>query len=411
MALVPNSPTDTDHDTLPDWWELTYGLDPNNAADAAVVQDNGLTPVQARAQQHNPTATANRYLAEGATNTLFDTRLALANPDVLPATRPDPLREDRWLAADADRRRARDAARHGGCRDASAAWARRSSRPPSNPTSRSSSIARCVGRDRRTARTPRRPSPRRRSTWYLAEGATHSGFNLFYLLQNPNATAAQVRVRFLRPSGAPLEKTYTLPPNSRTNIWVNHEDVPGPRHGAGQHRRVGGVRRASTAQPIIVERAMYLDVPGQTFGAGPRERRRHRAGHSSGSSPRARPARFFDLFVLIANPGDADAQVEATYLLPDGTTLVEDRTRVRRQQPLQHLGRLRGRAPGRHRRLDDDPLDQRRADHRRARDVVAGRRSASGTRRTTRRARRRRARAGRWPRARSAARATSRPTS
>ena len=28
------------------------------------------------------------------------------------------------------------------------------------------------------------------TTWYLAEGATHSGFDLFYLLQNPNATAA-----------------------------------------------------------------------------------------------------------------------------------------------------------------------------------------------------------------------------
>ena len=71
-------------------------------------------------------------------------------------------------------------------------------------------------------------------TWYLAEGATHSGFSLFYLLQNPNAAEALVRVRFLRPSGAPLEKTYPLPPNSRNNIWVNEEDFPGPRQGAGR---------------------------------------------------------------------------------------------------------------------------------------------------------------------------------
>ena len=28
-------------------------------------------------------------------------------------------------------------------------------------------------------------------TWYLAEGATHSGFNLFYLIQNPSTTAAR----------------------------------------------------------------------------------------------------------------------------------------------------------------------------------------------------------------------------
>jgi hypothetical protein len=32
---------------------------------------------------------------------------------------------------------------------------------------------------------------------------------------------------------------------------------------------------------------------------------------------------YFDLFVLIANPGGTEAQVEATYLRPDGTTLVK----------------------------------------------------------------------------------------
>ena len=35
---------------------------------------------------------------------------------------------------------------------------------------------------------------------YLAEGSTAAGFNLFYLLQNPNAAEAQVLVRYLRPS-------------------------------------------------------------------------------------------------------------------------------------------------------------------------------------------------------------------
>ena len=36
------------------------------------------------------------------------------------------------------------------------------------------------------------------TTWYFAEGATHSGFDLFYLLQNPATTTARVRVRYLR---------------------------------------------------------------------------------------------------------------------------------------------------------------------------------------------------------------------
>ena len=45
-----------------------------------------------------------------------------------------------------------------------------------------------LGRERlrqpRRNRRSRQPS----TTWFLAEGATHGGFDLFYLVQNPNAT-------------------------------------------------------------------------------------------------------------------------------------------------------------------------------------------------------------------------------
>lgn len=40
-------------------------------------------------------------------------------------------------------------------------------------------------------------------TWYLAEGSTAGDFNLFYLLQNPNAASVQATVRYLRPGGQP----------------------------------------------------------------------------------------------------------------------------------------------------------------------------------------------------------------
>ena len=35
-----------------------------------------------------------------------------------------------------------------------------------------------------------------------------------------------MRVRYLLPSGAPLEKTYTVTPKSRFNIWVDFEEFP-----------------------------------------------------------------------------------------------------------------------------------------------------------------------------------------
>jgi hypothetical protein len=158
-------------------------------------------------------------------------------------------------------------------------------------------------------------------TWYLAEGATHSAFNLFYLLQNPNATEAQVRVRYLRPVGAPIEKTYALPASSRTNIWVDVEAFPGLGQALAS-TDVSAVVEVLNGQPIIVERAMYADVPGQTFGAG-----HESAGITVPATEwflaEGATGPYFDLFVLIANPGSVDAQVEATYLLPDGTTVVK----------------------------------------------------------------------------------------
>ena len=35
-------------------------------------------------------------------------------------------------------------------------------------------------------------------TWYCAEGATHSGFQLYYLIANPNNSASTVRITYLR---------------------------------------------------------------------------------------------------------------------------------------------------------------------------------------------------------------------
>lgn len=158
-------------------------------------------------------------------------------------------------------------------------------------------------------------------TWYLAEGATHSGFNLFYLLQNPNALESQVRVQFLRPSGAPLEKTYVLPPTSRTNIWVNVEDFPGLGQALAS-TDVSAVLESTNGQPIIVERALYLDRAGQVFSAG-----HESAGVTAPTTDwflaEGNTGNYFDLFVLIANPGSSAAEVEATYLLPDGSSVTK----------------------------------------------------------------------------------------
>jgi hypothetical protein len=131
-------------------------------------------------------------------------------------------------------------------------------------------------------------------------------------------------VRYLRGSGGPLEKTYVVPPNSRFNIWVNHEEFPALGK-ALTAADVSAVLEVTNDQPIIAERAMYLDLPGQAFGAG-----HESAGVTAPATQwflaEGATGAYFDLFVLVANPSATTADVEATYLLPDGRTLTRRHT-------------------------------------------------------------------------------------
>lgn len=152
-----------------------------------------------------------------------------------------------------------------------------------------------------------------RTRWYLAEGATHSGFDLFYLVQNPGEAAATVDITYLRPiPQPPVTRRHTLKAGSRYTIWVNQE----------------GSELASTdvsavidsSLPVIVERAMYLGGHARMFDAG------HESAAIAEPSQRwffaeGATGPYFDLFLLLANPGAAEAKVRATYLLPDGTTV------------------------------------------------------------------------------------------
>jgi hypothetical protein len=155
------------------------------------------------------------------------------------------------------------------------------------------------------------------TTWYFAEGSTSGDFWLFYLLQNPEATAVTATVRFLRPAGAPIERTYTLAPHSRTTIPV---DFVGPELASTD---VSAVITATA--PIVAERAMYLSRPGQPFGAG-----HESAGVTAPALEwflaEGATGAFFDLFVLIANPGATDAAVSVEYLLVGGGSLTKTYT-------------------------------------------------------------------------------------
>jgi hypothetical protein len=151
--------------------------------------------------------------------------------------------------------------------------------------------------------------------WYLAEGATHSGFNLFYLIQNPTTLDAEVEARYLLPTGTPIVKRYTVPRASRFNVWANTI----PELAATD---VSAVFRVVNNVPVIVERAMYLDTGGLTFGTG-HEGAGVTAPATSWFLAEGSTGDFFDTFVLLANPASLPARVQADYLLPSGDVVTK----------------------------------------------------------------------------------------
>lgn len=162
------------------------------------------------------------------------------------------------------------------------------------------------------------------TTWYLAEGATHSGLDLFYLVQNPGTRATTVGVTYLRPAPAPpIEVTYQVPAASRFTIWVNQEAVRmgRPELGAAD---VSAIVTSLDGAPIYVERALYKSGAAGTFSAG-----HEGAGITSPQLEwflaEGSTGPYFDTFVLIANPGTVEAIADVTFLMPDGTTIVTEK--------------------------------------------------------------------------------------
>lgn len=271
--------------------------------------------------------TYTRYLAEGVSSSFFATRLALANPGARAATTSiDFLRDDGVVVSHGVTvpplaLRTVDTATVAGL----AGHAFSSVVASDEPLAVDRTVTWHDAQGRTYGSHAETSLPGAAPRWYLAEGATHSGFDLFYLLQNPSSTAVDVRVRYLRPAAPPLDKTYTVPARTRVNIWVDQETFAPGAQPLLAGTDVSAVVETVDGRGIIVERAMYHTPGGTTFQAG---------HESAGVTDRATrwylaegaTGAFFDLYLLLANPSDDTAEVAVTYLLPDGTRL--SRTRV-----------------------------------------------------------------------------------
>ncbi len=312
--------TDTDGDTMPDAWELQYGLAPGDATDAALDPDaDGRTNAQECVDLTHPRGHYTRYLAEGATGSFFTTRVVVANPNAAPAhvlfrflTHSGAIVR-RYQTIPSNARRTIDLQLLAGLESANVSTVVESDTEIVVDRTMRWDLASRFGSHAEASV----PAPSLQ--WYLAEGATHGFFDLFYLIQNPSlTTTAEVRITFLLPSGAPIVRTYDVPANTRYTLQV--DAIPGLAS-----TDVSGVLESTNGVPIIVERAMYSSAAG-TFAAG-----HNSAGVTAPAIQwffaEGATGNFFDLYLLFANPNSsAAAQVQARYLLPSGATVTRNYT-------------------------------------------------------------------------------------
>ena len=152
------------------------------------------------------------------------------------------------------------------------------------------------------------------TSWFLAEGATGSFFDTFVLFANPGDTTANVTVKYLPASGVPITKTFALPGHQRHTINISTED-PALASAAVS-------TQVNSDVPIVVERSQYWPhggwyeahnsmgetSPGQKWGLA-----EGRVGGTNNAQT----------YILVANPNTTPADVTATFLRVDGTTVVK----------------------------------------------------------------------------------------
>jgi Tol biopolymer transport system component len=326
LALIPQDTNglgdvyliqrDGDGDGIPDDWETQFGLNPADATDATLDSDgDGVTNLQEYQRGTNPKGTFKRYFAEGAANSFFTTRFALFNPGDQAATVTL-----EFLGANSQLRSTTlTLPSHG--RQAVTLYEGNDFHPD-NDFSTIVDADRQVVVDRTMfwdqsgyGSSAETAIELPRTTWYLAEGSTGGAFDLFYLLQNPGDTEANVTVKYLRPAPAPpIVKSYTVAPKTRRTIYV---DTEGPELVATDVSA-----KITSDQAILAERAMYFSTPTQPFAAG-HEGAAVAAPAQSWFFAEGATGSFFDLFLLIANAETTEADVQVTYLLASGAPIVK----------------------------------------------------------------------------------------
>jgi hypothetical protein len=152
------------------------------------------------------------------------------------------------------------------------------------------------------------------TSWFLAEGATGSFFDTFVLIANPNDAAADLTFTYLPATGAPIVKAHALAGHARLTINIATEDPTLASAAVST--------QMDSTQPVIAERSQYWPHGGWYEA-------HNSAGETSAGTKwglaegRVGGANAAQTYILIANPGTSAADITATFLRANGTTVVK----------------------------------------------------------------------------------------
>jgi hypothetical protein len=253
-------------------------------------------------------------MAEGATGGFFDTDILLANPNVVPApvvitySRGDgtTITQNLDLAPTSRTTIALDSVAGLEAAEVSTTITSTEARPLVVERTMRWDAS---GYGAHTERASDAPA----TSWFFAEGS-QGFFETYVLLANPATVSNEATITFLLENGAPVVKTFALPPTSRQTIGTN--SIPELLN------QSFGIAVAFT-QPGVAERAMYFSTPGTPiFNAG-HESAGVNAPSTSWFLAEGATGSFFTTFVLLANPGTSDATATVTFLPATGSPVTK----------------------------------------------------------------------------------------
>jgi hypothetical protein len=151
-------------------------------------------------------------------------------------------------------------------------------------------------------------------TQFLFSEGSQGFFDTFLLLANASeTTAANVTVQFLPELGLVVTRTYQVPPNTRLTVYAG---------GIPEIVNTSFSTRVQSDLPIVAERAMYFGSPlfsgGHNSIGVPLPATRWFFGEGATGS-------FFNTFFLLGNTSSRAANVEMTYRLMSGASVVVNR--------------------------------------------------------------------------------------